>query len=100
VLEFVGTLVVVGISVVVGTSVVVGISVVVGTSVVVGISVVVGTCVVVAGGLTVEENCQSQVPCSSPTAAMPNLFSLITLALSSVAVPVIILSSNLATGEL
>ena len=54
---------------------------------VVGGLTVVGVPVV---GATVEVNCQLQVPDSSPTAAMPNLFSLMSLALSSVAVPVMI----------
>ena len=75
----VGTSVVPGLSVVVGTSVVPGLSVVVGTSVVPEMSVVVGTVgeSVVVGfwvvGAAVEENTQSQVPDSSPTAAIPNL---------------------------
>ena len=51
-----------------GTAVVVGTSVVPGLSV--GESVVVGFPVV---GAAVEENFQSQVPDSSPTAAIPNL---------------------------
>lgn len=48
---------------------------------------VVGALVGATVGAAVEEKFQSQVPDSSPTAAIPNLFSLITLALSSVAEP-------------
>jgi len=62
---------------------------------------VVGAAVVGAPvvGAAVDEKFQSQVPDSSPTAAIANLFSLKTLALSSGALPVII-PCRVATGEL
>merc|ERR1719239_1397571 len=52
---------------------------------VVGVKAVVGATVV---GASVEKD-QSQVPVSSPRAAIPNLFSLITRALSSSSLPVV-----------
>ena len=51
------------------------------------VGALVGALVGATVGAAVEEKFQSQVPDSSPTAAIPNLFSLITLALSSVAEP-------------
>merc|ERR1719266_2009829 len=69
---------------------------VVGAEVGAVVGAVVGAPVV---GAAVDEKLQSQVPDSSPTAAIANLFSLITLALSSVALPVII-PCKVATGEL